>query len=84
MDKVRILLADDHAIVRAGIRNALSGLSELEFVGEVEDGPSLEAALTKTPPDCLLIDVTMPGFEPITTIRQIRKILQRKLHKHTG
>ncbi len=72
MKKVRILLADDHAVVRAGIRNALNGLSELEFIGEVEDGPSLEAALLQSPPDCLLIDVTMPGFEPITTIRQIR------------
>ncbi len=72
MKKIRILLADDHAIVRAGIRNALSGLSELEFVEEVEDGPSLEAALARTPPDCLLIDVTMPDFEPITAIRQIR------------
>lgn len=72
MRKIRILLADDHAIVRAGIRNALNELPELEFIGEVDDGPSLEAALTQTPPDCLLIDVTMPSFEPITAIRRIR------------
>lgn len=72
MDKVRILLADDHAIVREGIRNALRELPDLEVVGEVGDGPSLSTALAETAPDCLLIDVTMPEFEPVATIRQIR------------
>ncbi len=72
MNKIRILLADDHAVVRAGIRNALSELPDLEFVGEVGDGPSLEAALTQTAPDFLVIDVTMPNFDPLMTIRQIR------------
>lgn len=72
MDKVRILLADDHAIVRAGIRNALIELPNLEFMEDVEDGPSLETAITLNPPDFLLIDVTMPNFDPIVTIRRIR------------
>ncbi len=72
MSKTRVLLADDHAVVRAGIRNALQELPDLEIVGEVGDGPSLLTALDETQPDCLLIDVTMPDFEPVTTIRQIR------------
>ncbi len=72
MNKIRILLADDHAIVCAGIRNALQELPNLEIVGEVGDGPSLFAALAKSQPDCLLIDVTMPNFEPIAAIHQIR------------
>jgi DNA-binding NarL/FixJ family response regulator len=72
MGKVRVLLADDHAVVRAGIRNALQELPELEIAGEVGDGPSLIAALDETQPDLLLIDVTMPNFEPVTAIRQIR------------
>lgn len=73
MSKVRILLADDHAVVREGIRNALQELPDLEIVGEVGDGPSLSNALAETSPDCLLLDVTMPDFEPVAAIRQIRK-----------
>lgn len=69
---MRILLADDHAVVRAGIRNALEGLPDLEVVGEVGDGPTLFAALAGIQPDCLLIDVAMPDFEPVAAIRQIR------------
>jgi DNA-binding NarL/FixJ family response regulator len=74
MDSTRILLADDHAVVRAGIRNALKGLADLQIVGEVGDGPALFAALAGLQPDCLLIDVTMPDFEPIAAIRQIREL----------
>lgn len=69
---MQILLADDHAVVRAGIRNALKGLPNLEIIDEVGDGPSLFAALDRRQPDCLLIDVTMPDFEPVAAIREIR------------
>jgi DNA-binding NarL/FixJ family response regulator len=72
MDNVRVVLADDHAVVRSGISNALKELPNLEIVGEASDGPELFATLAQTQPDCLLIDVTMPDFEPITAIRQIR------------
>ena len=72
MSKVRILLADDHAVVRAGIRNAVEELPNLEIVGEVGDGPALFAALAQMQPDCLLIDVTMPDFEPVAAICRIR------------
>jgi len=72
MSKARVLLADDHAVVRAGIRNALEELPDLEIVGEVGDGPALFAALAQAQPDCLLIDVTMPDFEPVAAIRQVR------------
>lgn len=68
----RILLADDHAVVRAGISNALSTMPGVEIVGEVEDGPGVFAALEQLKPDCLLLDITMPEFEPIQAIRQIR------------
>jgi DNA-binding NarL/FixJ family response regulator len=72
MEQVRTLLADDHAVVRAGIRNALQELPNLKIVGEVGDGPELFAALTENQPDFLLIDVTMPNFEPVSAIRLIR------------
>lgn len=70
--KKRILLADDHAVVRAGIRKAIENLPELEIVGEVGDGPGVVKSLAQLQPDCLLIDVTMPEFEPISEIRRIR------------
>jgi len=72
MGRVRVLLADDHAVVRSGIRNALQDLPDLEIVGEVGDGPSLVRTLDELKPDLLVIDVTMPDFEPVTAIRQIR------------
>lgn len=72
MTSIRVLLADDHAVVRSGIRNALDGIPGLEIVGEAEDGPTLLRALETLNPDFLLIDVTMPEFEPIAAITNIR------------
>lgn len=73
MSKATLLLADDHAVVRAGIRNALEELDAIEVIGEVGDGSALEAAIHQFEPDCVLIDVTMPDFEPISAIRRIRE-----------
>jgi DNA-binding NarL/FixJ family response regulator len=72
MDKIHILIADDHSLVRTGIRNVLKEFPDLEIVAEAADGSALFAALAQTEPDCLLIDVTMPEFEPIKAVRQIR------------
>src|SRR6266511_6114784 len=72
MSTVRIVLADDHAVVRAGIANALRELSDLEIVAELGDGSALLSTLDRVRPDMLVTDVTMPDFEPIGTIRQIR------------
>lgn len=72
MEHIRVLLADDHALVRAGIRNSVEEIPGLKIVGEAEDGPSLLYFLKQLQPDCLLIDVTMPNFDPIVTIREIR------------
>lgn len=74
MNPTRILLADDHALVRAGIRNALEDQSHLQIVGEIGDGSGLLPALTQLQPDLLIIDVTMPKFEPITAIQHVRQI----------
>lgn len=71
MKKVTVLLADDHAVVRAGIHNALLDLPEVEIVGEVGDGITLLTALAHLLPDLLLIDVTMPHFEPLSAIQQV-------------
>jgi DNA-binding NarL/FixJ family response regulator len=72
MNKMRILLADDHAVVRTGIGKALSEVDGLEIVGEVGDGPALFAALAGLHPDILLVDVAMPDFEAVADVRRIR------------
>jgi DNA-binding NarL/FixJ family response regulator len=72
MSTVRVLLADDHAVVRAGIRKAIEDMPDLLIVGEVGDGLELASALESLQPTCLLIDVTMPDFAPIDEMRRIR------------
>jgi DNA-binding NarL/FixJ family response regulator len=72
MEEVRILLADDHAVVRAGIRKVVEEIPGLKVIAEVGDGPQVFEVLSREKFDCLLTDVTMPGFEPISAIRQIR------------
>jgi DNA-binding NarL/FixJ family response regulator len=74
MVPTRILLADDHALVRAGVRKALEDEPALEIVGEAGDGPGVMQALASLRPALLLIDVTMPNFEPIAAIRIIRRL----------
>lgn len=74
MEKYRVLLADDHAVVRSGIRNALESLPTIVVEGEADDGLSLMAGLEQLTPDILLIDVTMPNFEPISAIHKIRSL----------
>lgn len=72
MPNHRILLADDHAVVRTGIRKVVEEMPGLEVVGEVGNGPELQRALAAQQPDCLLIDVAMPNFDPIASIRGFR------------
>lgn len=69
----RILIADDHALVRAGMAHVLTDVEGIELVGEVADGPSLFRNLDSLQPDCLLVDLRMPDFEPVTAIRRIRE-----------
>lgn len=71
MEKAYVVVADDHAVVRAGICNALQSLAYLEVVAEVGNGKDLLAVLARWQPDLLVTDVTMPDFEPIATVRQI-------------
>ncbi len=72
MPPTRVILADDHEIVRAGLRNALLELPALDITAEVGTGPDLMEALALHPIDLLIVDVAMPDFEPISSVRQIK------------
>ena len=74
MDRIRILLADDHAIVRAGIRKMIETMPDLEVCGEIGNGSQLLNFLEKNTVDCLIMDVTMPDFQPIQAIREIKSL----------
>lgn len=71
MENTRILLADDHAVVRAGLRKVVEEIPGMQVISEAENGPQVFLTLEKGTIDCLIIDVTMPEFEPISAIRQI-------------
>lgn len=72
MPHIRVLLADDHTVVRAGLRDALRVLPDLEIVGEVGNGIELMDALTRLAPNLLVMDANMPGFEPVPAVQQIK------------
>ena len=72
MQAVRTILADDHALIRAGLRDALTALEELEISGEVGNGRDLHTALKNAAPDLLILDINMPDFDPLSDVPRIR------------
>ena len=68
---IRVLIADDHAIVRKGIRALLSESGGFEIVAEVADGQEAVRAATDTQPDVILMDLLMPGMDGIEATRRI-------------
>lgn len=69
---IRLLLADDHAIVRSGLRQLLTLAPDLRVAGEAVDGPGVLAALRQELPDLLLLDINMPGLSGADLIERIR------------
>jgi NarL family two-component system response regulator LiaR len=70
---IRVLIADDHAVVRRGLRTFLELQEEIEVVGEAEDGEEAIAAVEELAPDVVLMDLVMPRVDGIEAIRQIRE-----------
>lgn len=72
-EKIRVLLADDHPLVRSGIRATLSEEPAIELVGEATDGDEACALTEALSPDVVLLDLSMPGPSPLETISRIGK-----------
>ena len=72
---IRIFLADDHPLLRTGLRLSLDQQEGVELIGEAEDGFSAVEKIQANPPDVSLIDVDMPGLSGIEAIRVLRKSL---------
>jgi DNA-binding NarL/FixJ family response regulator len=69
---IRILLADDHRILREGLRSLLSQQPDITVVGEASDGETVVALARELRPDLVIMDVVMPGMDGISATRQIR------------
>jgi two-component system response regulator NreC len=69
--RIRVLLADDHALFREGVRSLLATQPDIEVVGEVEDGRAAVAQAAALKPDVVLMDITMPQLDGIEATRQI-------------
>ncbi|HRI46953.1 MAG: response regulator transcription factor [Ignavibacteriaceae bacterium] len=72
MSKIKIFIADDHAILRDGLKLVLKTDNSIEIIGEADDGLKTLDSVEKLNPDVLLIDINMPGLSGIEVTRKIR------------
>jgi NarL family two-component system response regulator LiaR len=74
---IRVLLVDDHAMLRRGLRFFLKGFDDLELVGEASSGQEAMALCAKTEPDVILMDMVMPDLDGAGATRLIREAFPR-------
>lgn len=73
MKKIRVVIADDHTIVRKGLCALLEGARDIDVVGEAENGRDAMKMVEKLLPDVLLMDISMPGLNGLEATRQLKK-----------
>ena len=76
-DKINVLIADDHAIVRQGLKQILSETEDMLVTGEADDGAEALALARQQPWDVFLLDVSMPNRNGIDTLKQLKKEFPR-------
>jgi len=87
MDRFHIVIADDHALIRQGLRRIIQGVADLEVVGEAGDGNDLLSLLNTLTPHLVILDISMPNLRGIDAIRAIKanspgvKILILTMHR---
>jgi two-component system response regulator NreC len=77
-DQIRVLIADDHIIVRSGLRLLLDAEPDIDVVGEALDGQEALTLAESLQPDVVLMDITMPGMDGLTATRQLKKMFPDK------
>lgn len=77
MNRIKILIADDHAVVRDGVRQLLTSQADMEIVGEADDGISAFKLTKSLKPDVLLLDIGMPGLNGLETIGLLREAVTK-------
>ncbi len=74
-ESIRVFVADDHPIVREGLRAVIQARSDMSIVGEARDGEEAVRKVLELRPDVILMDLIMPGKNGIEAIRDIRKAI---------
>ena len=77
MGKIKVLVADDHTILRQGIKSLLANEEEIEVIGEAKNGREALAIIEETLPDVILMDIAMPGLNGLEATRRIKKKFPR-------
>jgi DNA-binding NarL/FixJ family response regulator len=72
--RIRVVIADDHPIVREGLRKLLELEEDIEVVGETGDGEATIAVVEEREPDILLLDLRMPGIDGLTALQRIQRL----------
>lgn len=72
-ETIRVIIADDHPLMRSGIRGTLSGERDLEIVGEAASGDEVRELCSRHAPDVLVMDLTMPGPPFVETIEAVKR-----------
>jgi two-component system invasion response regulator UvrY len=87
---IKVLIADDHAIVRKGLREILRGEDDLSVAGEASDGlQAMERALGE-PWDIVILDITMPGASGVEVLKKVKReqptlpVIMLSMHANTG
>lgn len=87
MEPYRIILADDHVLIRQGLKRILEKAPGIEIIGEASDGLALLHLLNKLTPNLVLLDISMPNLRGLEAIREIKathstiKVLMLTMHK---
>lgn len=89
MEAVRIIIVDDHALMRAGLKLMLSSQQDIIVVGEAADGFDALECISKNKPDIVLLDLSMPGMNGLECLKKIRemypevKVILLTMHEDT-
>lgn len=72
--KIKVLITDDHAVFRTGVKASLSHYRDVEVIGEADNGMQLLKLLRLLQPDVILLDIQMPVMDGITTLPEVKKV----------
>src|SRR6476646_10399526 len=73
-EPIKVVIADDHVLYRAGVKTALSSKKDIKIIAEADNGSHLLMLLKAVQPDVILLDIQMPIMDGITTLPEIKKL----------